>query len=74
VSGAGIWLTYLGAKYQTDSRSLQRIVEVTMAENYASDRLPIACEPHSIGVVRVYLPALSARLNTPMCRALWESV
>jgi hypothetical protein len=31
---------------QTDSRSLRRIAGVTMAENRASKRLPMACEPH----------------------------
>jgi hypothetical protein len=35
-----------GSEDQTDSRSLRRIGGVTLAENRASERLPIACEPH----------------------------
>jgi hypothetical protein len=36
----------LRTQQQTDSRSLRRIGGVMMAENRASKRLPIACEPH----------------------------
>jgi hypothetical protein len=56
------------------THSLRRIVGVTMAENRASNGLPIACEPHKYRIVRAHLPAFSATLNTPMCRAVYESV